>query len=389
MDKYGRTWRDNPKRALIYSAAMAAATTVYWYMRKDDDDYKEQPAWLKWGFWTYTDDVGKPIVRIPRPFEWGWTVSAGTEAILNSLYEENPEEVGKWATEAITSMLPGFDPVLLGPTAETYFDYDMFRKRPIVGEYGKGVKPEDQSKPYTTGTSKMIGKAVKFSPARIEHLLDGLTGSLYGRLARAAEGEPGELLGKKAFTLRKDYTKSINEFYEAREAATQERGSAKRKGDAPAAVEAAYRKANFYADTMGKVRDLLGDTKERDKRFEYEKYLTGLARAGLGREELDRYPNLLTAKNLPPKLGKIRNERLDSQILAFTAPYTGKKDRAASVPAAGEVLGSLGTNYGQARMMLDEAWIRKNWKLGSGKYYERVNQLQLRWGKVVQSSPQP
>jgi hypothetical protein len=80
------------------------------------------------------------------------------------------------------------------------------------------------------------------------------------------------------------------------------------------------------------------------------------------------------------------------QILAFTAPYTGKKDRAASVSAAGEVLGSLGITYGQARMTLEEAWLRR-WPTSdtreSEKFKERVKQLQLRWGKVVQSSPQP
>ncbi|MDO8302561.1 MAG: hypothetical protein Q7T18_04895, partial [Sedimentisphaerales bacterium] len=52
LDKYVRTWKVNPKRALIFSAAYAAARIAYWMMVKDEDWYKEQPKWLKYGFWT-------------------------------------------------------------------------------------------------------------------------------------------------------------------------------------------------------------------------------------------------------------------------------------------------------------------------------------------------
>jgi hypothetical protein len=182
-----RTIRDRPSRTAAWAAAAAAATVGYWLTKKDEGWYKSAPPWLKYGFWTVSDKDGNPVARFPRPYEWGWIVSSGTEAILNAVEQKNPGEMSAYAKEAADMMSPSLIPAALRPGLEDYFNKDIFRGQPIETRSDLKSAPEQRFDAKTLGTSKAIGSALGISPKRLEHLLEGYTGGMYAGVVRPIE----------------------------------------------------------------------------------------------------------------------------------------------------------------------------------------------------------
>src|SRR5262249_39324152 len=65
-----------------------------------------------------------------------------------------------------------------------------------------------------------------------------------------------------------------------------------------------------------KIRQIQPDETDRDKKFETDRYLTGLARFALGDEELDRYPSPFKGNNRPPEIRAAADEYLTGRIRA-------------------------------------------------------------------------
>lgn len=333
-DKFARTWRDQPVRTFAWSLALAGGTAAYWMMRKDCDDYKEQPDWLKYGFWTITDENCKPIARLPRPFEWGWLISAGTEALLNAINDRAPEEMGRYTRQMAQSLIPGLDQLPAGgisivtPVLETWLNRDFFRDQPIVSPYVQERRePRDWASPYNSLLMRKIGDYLNWSPAKMEHFVNGLTGGLYRnivvpteRLLTGGEFAEGDLPVIGGFQLRKDYTESVDEFYDARTELRRKRGSAQQRGDVPPELEARYKRFEEASGLISDLRDQIRDVRNRDERFAYEKYIIGLAREVLDKEPLERYPSLLSATGAPPAADAIRREYLTRKLLQLSAP---------------------------------------------------------------------
>lgn len=327
-DKFVRTWKDNPKRTMLYAGALAASSLLYYSAKKDEDWYKEAPPWLKYGFWTMTDADGKPIARIPRPFEWGWTISAGIEALANAINQRDPKIISDYLGQFAQTMTPNFKPALITPAVEAIFNWDTFRNAPLVGPDLENRKPEDQYHSYNTELMRQVGKLIGVSPAKLEHLVEGVTGGMYGRVARPTEaaikGEklPAEAFGTSGFELRRDYSQTTEDFYRARTEATQTYNSSKDKNAIDPKQKAEYKRYEEIAGLMSKLREGVKDVKDRDERFTHEKYMIGLARWAMHKEPLERYPNLLTSdtKDMPEEVKAIRDEYMGRLAFRLSTP---------------------------------------------------------------------
>ncbi|MDO8303228.1 MAG: LPD38 domain-containing protein, partial [Sedimentisphaerales bacterium] len=236
LDKYVRTWKVNPKRALIFSAAYAATRIAYWVMVKDDDWYKEQPKWLKYGFWTIAKD-GKPWLRIPVPHLWGLVIGGGVEAILNTAEEKNPKELAKWLSQMSKDTIPDFRPSMVTQALEVWANYDLFRRQPIVDETLSRRTADKQYTTYNTQTMIALGGILHLSPAKLEHFIDGISGGIYRRITKPVEtltaGEtlqPADIPGLGGLALRQDYSESTQEFYDRKDKIEREYNSAKDDG---------------------------------------------------------------------------------------------------------------------------------------------------------------
>jgi hypothetical protein len=282
------------KRKVVAMTSLAAASLMYALMRGKDDDYKEEEAWLKNSYWTFTDGHGNPVLRIPKPYEFSF-IPNFVEALVGSIREGNPSPAKETAEQEFNRLMPPFVPQVVRPATESYFNWDFFRQKAIENDTLAKLKPGDRSYPYTTELMKRAGQYSGVSPARLEHFVNESSGGLYDKVERPIEHlgsgqvETSDLPVINAFTIRKDYAKSIDEFYARKTELEQSVASAKAKGEEPTdAPELA--KFTKYADAMKKLRKSIAGVQGREDRFAAEKYIIGLARAALGKEPLARYP---------------------------------------------------------------------------------------------------
>lgn len=395
IDKFSRTWRDSPSMT-AYRVAIAAIplVLVYWWFRKDDDDYKEQPAWLKYGYWTVEDDTGATVVRIPRSHEWGLALS-GIEMFLNAMYAKDPKALEQWAEHAANTIPPATRIPGVTPLMEIFYNYDGFRESPIITPAIAGREPKDQYTSYNTEFSKLVGKALNLSPAKIDHFFQGTFPRIYRGGMKGAEAlittgelETADIPVLAGVTLRGEYSRSTDDFYKSRTDITQKYGSAKMRGEVPAEVRVEYKKYNDLSKLMSNIRKLRIDVKKRAERFEYTKWIIGLARMGLGEESLSRYPHLFVAEEeMPDSVRVIRDEYLKNTLyqLSASAPKIGKskKEYAVRQSYLAWLFKNVGLEPSELRALFRaEALKDRNMKRSGDAYQKRYRLLKSRLAKI-------
>ena len=180
-DKLVRSFKNNPFRTLFKVLLGITLPSILLYMaNRDDKRWKEIPAWQKDLFWiVFTKDH---IIRIPKPFEVGILFGSVPERVLEFLDTKNPEIFKQLQSDVANGATPGFIPTTLLPIIENISNYSFFLDRPIVSEGKQGLPPEAQANTYTTEISKLIGKTLGYSPAKVDNLIQGYSGGL-GRYA--------------------------------------------------------------------------------------------------------------------------------------------------------------------------------------------------------------
>jgi len=323
LDKFVRTFKDHPGRSTMRAAMnIVPLAMMYWWYRHDDDDYKERPEWQD-GFFVLKDEQGRPRWRVPKSQEWG-LIETGVERIMDLMYDKDPEAVSRWFGQAWDVSDPMSLPAGATPFFETWFNYDAFRERPIVSDQLRKLEGPDQYYDYTSSVAKRVsrvlhnvsGGKVSLSPAKLDHLANGLSGGLYGKInapmEKIASGElpfgsdwrVSDTPGLKSITLRKEYFKSVDDFYHVKELLDKAHESAKLRGKESAEPEKRRRMSyaeSLMADIRKAARNLPAEEQEAAGRA-----LAGLARAALGREPLDSYPNpMANPDDLPAAIAEV------------------------------------------------------------------------------------
>ena len=315
FDKFARTFKDNPSRATMRAGmTIVPLALLYWWSRHDDDDYKERPAWQD-SFFVLKDSNGNPVWRVPKSQEWG-LIESGVERLMDSMYNKDPEAMKRWFAQIVETANPVSTPAGITPYFESQFNYDSFRDRPIVSQNLQKLEGPDQYYDYTSKLAKGVarwlhdvsGKKISLSPAKIDHLANGLSGGLYGKINapidKLAEGTPlgmNDVPGLKGVTLRKGYAKSVDDFYAQKELLDKAHESSKLQAKGNAETE----DLNLWR-RMQSVSALMTDMREaarklpHDDRIQVDRAMTGLARAALGREPLKDYPNPLASPSVVP-----------------------------------------------------------------------------------------
>lgn len=337
MDKAVRSFRDDPKTMLMRSGVLIATAAANWWFQKDQDWRKAAEPFVKYGMFTFTNDAGKPVLRLPHTHEYGWSIYAGTQAVLDGINEKNPGVLADWWHNASHRIGFPFAPLSIIPSyaaapLENISNYDFFRGRPVVPQHmAESLQPADQTTGHATFLAKQLGQHFNWSPDKIDHLLEGESGGLYRSVLGSAEAVGNISQGKApnmadvpvigGAAFRRDYVRDEQDFYNRQEELKQSLGSQK-LGEPGAAKPAELHRMEEYAKIAHGIRDAMkraGPT-DRDAQFEYEKYLYGTFRAGLGREELARYPNPLKADNLPPDIQQIVDNAVGAMHKQMQSP---------------------------------------------------------------------
>jgi hypothetical protein len=183
-DKLVRAFKEKPFHTLFKVLMGITLPSILLYMaNRKDPRWKEIPGWQKDLFWIIF--TKNHIWRVPKPFEVGILFGSVPERILEYIDNKDPSIFNQLQADIANGATPGFIPTTLLPIIENISNYSFFLDRPIVSRGKENLPPEAQHGTYTTEIAKVIGKALQYSPAKIENLITGYTGGL-GRYALQA-----------------------------------------------------------------------------------------------------------------------------------------------------------------------------------------------------------
>ena len=164
------------KTFFIRGATLTALTSMYWFLTHDDEEYIRQEQEVRDNNWILPS-VG---IRVPIPFEVGVLFKVIPERILEYSFGD---DTGKDLSESMGRALKStfaFNPIpqTFLPLEEARTNYSFFTGRPIVGQGMEGVAPEYQVGPSTTKIAQSIGNSLGVSPMKVDHVIQGYTGTM-------------------------------------------------------------------------------------------------------------------------------------------------------------------------------------------------------------------
>ena len=345
MDKFIRTYKDHKARSTYRAAQqIVLPALIYWWLRHDDDDYKERPEWQD-NFFIFKDEQGNPVWRVSKPHEWG-LIGSGVERMMDAMYDKDPEAISRWFGQAMKNINPGAYPSGITPLFESITNYDFsFRDREIESKSLQKLESRDRYYDYTSGVAKkaaemlhsVSGGSIDFSPAKIDHLANGLSGGLYGKinapldkLYRNEDWSISDVPGLKSVTLRQEYPKSINDFYSRKEYLSKKSESKKFRKEESASESVIELHRLEYAESLmtdmrKALRSVSGDEANLGRRS-----IIGLARAALKKEPLERYKSPVEYPSSAPGAvqGGVRKHIAQKAITASGDPMSERTENA-------------------------------------------------------------
>jgi hypothetical protein len=187
------------QRPVKTSAAIFTTITLpsilLWSVNHDNPTYRELPQWQKDLFWIVITGEGENeiVYRIPKPFEPGLLFGTGAERMLDFAFKKDPQSVTKFFAEMGKDNLFNLGPIpdFIKPFIEFYANRSLFSDRPIVPRRVEPLLSQYEYTEYTSATAKLLGKTIAelnlaigvadspmASPAKIDHLIRGWTGTL-------------------------------------------------------------------------------------------------------------------------------------------------------------------------------------------------------------------
>ena len=203
----GETLKDVQRRIqrgfITRGGLLMLITAVYYAMVSDTDEYKEVKREVRDDNWLIPTLFGYTI-KLPIPFEVGMIFKAIPERLIDEFLgrqiEKDPlksikRQVG---TSADIPFLTGDISIqAVKPIFEAVNNRNSWTDTEIVPYYKQKKMPAYQARQSTNEVARLIGEAINVSPMKIEHVLQGYTGTLGGYLldlmdvtARSITGTP-------------------------------------------------------------------------------------------------------------------------------------------------------------------------------------------------------
>ena len=174
--KSNRDGENNALKSILARGGMIAfATLMYTLASHEDDEYKGASETVRDQNWLIAG------LRIPIPFEVGFLFKTIPERMTRLFLGDDTLQDGFDAL--ITGLVNTFElpitgPQALAPFAEVLVNKNWYTGRPVVPDYLSLRPSGDQYKYYTAEYAKALGETFNVSPLKIEHILNGYSGTL-------------------------------------------------------------------------------------------------------------------------------------------------------------------------------------------------------------------
>lgn len=259
---------------------IAAATMMYAAAMGDDDDYKNATADERYNNWFVPIPGTDEKIKVPIPFEPGYIFKSLPEAMYNLAFtDESSRNVLDAFVQMGLNTMPGVIPQGVKPMIEAALNRNFFTGREIEDQRMQGLKASERYTDRTTDAAKALGgsfeiagREIGVSPAMIEHLVRGYTGSLGmavmglgNALVPDRVEKPTPKLSETPIAgplfLEKDASGAVNEVYKQIEAASRAKGTFD-KLVKEGREEEAMRFAEKYADQLSRAELAAGSKKK-------------------------------------------------------------------------------------------------------------------------------
>lgn len=166
-------------QAWLKLGVLTALSATYALINADDPEWQDAGDYIRSTHWLFKVPGGK-WVAVPKPFEMATVLNFG-ERLAEGIKTQDPTWAEKWVRSWGLTLAPPLEPTgIMVPLEGMVFNYDLFRDQPIVPQYQMGLEPSEQFNSYTSEFSKTLGRAINVSPAKIDFMLVGFTGT-WGR----------------------------------------------------------------------------------------------------------------------------------------------------------------------------------------------------------------
>jgi hypothetical protein len=189
------------------AGALIALTLAYYLIYHDDEEYKNLKREVRDDNWVFP--IAKDFaIKIPIPFEVGllfkvipervFDMTIGDDAFTRKSTDEALKSIirGGQTSLNIPFFQPGGGFQLLKPISEVLNNRNTFTGQEIVPYYQQKKAPGLQARPTTNFLIKEIAEYFNISPAKVEHVIRGYTGTLGGHVLNlidvTARGVTGE-----------------------------------------------------------------------------------------------------------------------------------------------------------------------------------------------------
>jgi hypothetical protein len=190
----GRFGKEIQAQALLRGMTnLGGLSALVWWLHNDEDWYRQLPEWRRTNYWTFKVPGTDEIMSLPKPWEAGLMFGTGTEIFLDAAAGQFDQDVMEEAVSTFWRDLHldfpfGWAPAIIRPPIEYLANYNAFTQKNLVPAWMERIElPERQYLHYTTETFKALGKALKVSPAKLEHVFSQYTGGMGRRLVRGVE----------------------------------------------------------------------------------------------------------------------------------------------------------------------------------------------------------
>ena len=119
------------------------------------------------------------MFRIPKPFELGVIFGTLAERVLDYIYTEDPAAFKGYLNTVKQTGLPDILPTAFTGWIEAFYaNKSFFTGRPIVPVGEERLPAGHQYGNYTSETAKLIGRLLKISPRKADHIAYSYGGGL-------------------------------------------------------------------------------------------------------------------------------------------------------------------------------------------------------------------
>jgi hypothetical protein len=160
----------------VRGMTISALSAMYWMLTNDEEEYKKQEQETKDNYWLFPS-LG---IKIPIPFEVGVIFKVLPERLMAlTIGEDTAKDFRESMARNIRNTLAiDYLPQTIKPIVEVESNFSYFTRRPIIGQGLDGVGDPFQVGPTTSLVAEKIGKQIGMSPMKVDHLINGYTGTI-------------------------------------------------------------------------------------------------------------------------------------------------------------------------------------------------------------------